>query len=137
MADVTVVAAEVLPDSGTAVVYGTLGGTVTAGQLVYLDTSTNTYKLADANSSAATATVAGIAMNGGVTGQPVAIAPNNCTLDPGFTVTVGTVYVCSATPGGIAPAADLTSGWRASIVGVGITASQLALRIYNSSAAVP
>jgi hypothetical protein len=31
----------------------------------------------------------------------------------------GTVYVASGTPGGIAPAGDLVSGWHATILGVG------------------
>lgn len=137
MSDVVVTANEVLPDSGTNIVNGILGATVTAGQTVYLDTSTNTYKLADANASAATATVKGIAMNGGVSAQPVAVAIDGSTLDPGFTVTVGAIYVQSATAGGIAPAADLAQNWRTSIIGVGITASQLQLKIYNSGALVP
>jgi hypothetical protein len=126
MADETVVAAEVLADSGTLSVDGTLGATVTAGQTVYLDTTTNTYKLADANASALTAVTAGIALNGGVSGQPVKVAIAG-TLDPGFTVGVGEVYVQSATAGGIAPRADLTSGWYTVVLGMGITASQMKL----------
>lgn len=132
MADVTVVAAEVLVDSGTQFVTGTLGGTVTAGQTVYLDSTTNTYKLADSNDTAATGVVTGIALTGGVSGQ-AAIICNGGTLDPGFTVGVGEIYVQSSTAGGIAPRADLTTGWRTSVVGVGITASQLRLVLYNSS----
>ena len=136
MADVTVVAAEVLPDSGTVTQTGTLGGTVTAGQTVYKDAN-GTYQAADANASATTATVAGIAMTGGVSGQPFIFTSADCTLDPGFTVTVGAVYVQSATPGGIAPVADLLSGLRTTIIGVGLTASKLQVKIYNSLTAVP
>jgi hypothetical protein len=136
MADVTVTAAEVLPDAGTQTIQGILGATVTAGQTVYLDASTNTWKLADANASALTANCKGIAMNGGVAGQPVTVC-NGGTLDPGFTVTVGTVYVLSATAGGIAPADDLTTGMYTTILGVGITASQLKLQILASGVAVP
>jgi hypothetical protein len=137
MADVTVVATEVLADSGTISTDGILGATVTAGQTVYLDTTTNTFKLADANASAATATVKGIALNGGVSGQPVKVAIGGGTLDPGFTVTVGTVYVQSATAGGIAPVADLASGHYVCVLGVGITASQLSLVVKNAGVAVP
>lgn len=127
MADETVVAAEVLLDgTNTITVSGLLGATVTAGQTVYLDTTTSTYKLADANASATTAAVAGIAMNGGVSGQPVVVAIGG-TLDPGFTVGVGEIYVQSATAGGIAPRADLTTGWYTSVLGFGITASSLRL----------
>lgn len=136
MADVSVTAAEVLPDSGSVLIDGILGATVTAGQTVYLDSSTSTYKLADANASALTSTVVGIAMNGGATGQYVRVCKSG-TLDPGFTVTVGTIYVQSATAGGIAPAADLATGYYTTILGVGITASQLRLIMVNSGVAVP
>lgn len=124
MADVTVTAAEVLPDSGTVTVSGTLGGTVTAGMAVYLDSTTTTWKAADANASAATAAAKGIALTGGVSGQSVIVCTGG-TLDPGFTVDVAKIYVVSATAGGIAPAADIVTGWRTTILGIGITASQL------------
>lgn len=136
MADVTVTATSVAKASDTIIAYGYLGATATAGQSLYLDESTSTYKLYDANSSATTAVFAGIALNGGASGQPVAVATGG-TLNPGFTVTVGAVYVGSATAGGIAPVADLATGWRTSIIGVGLTSSSLALKPYNSGVAVP
>lgn len=138
MADVSVVAAEVLADTGTEFKHGTLGATVTAGQAIYLDTSTSTWKLADANASATTAAVEGIALNGGVSGQPVKVWTGG-TADPGFTVGVGSVYVLSATAGGIAPVADLTTGMYATALGIGITASQmkLLLPVGRSGVAVP
>lgn len=135
-ADVTVTAAEVLKTSTTIIVQGTLGATVTAGQVVYLDTTVDKYKLADANGASPLFTIAGIALNGGGDGQPVSIAVGG-DIDPGFTVTVGSVYVLSATAGGIAPVADLTTGWRTGILGVGTTASNLKLNIINSGVAVP
>jgi hypothetical protein len=136
MADVTVTATNVVKASDTVLLDGILGGTVTAGQTVYLDTSTGTYKLADANASAATAVVAGIAMNGGGSGQTVRVAVGG-TLNPGFTVGVGTPYFQSATAGGICPAADLASGMYTTVIGVGLTASSLKLIISNSGVAAP
>lgn len=138
MADVSVTAAEVLPDTGTQKVEGTLGATVTAGQAVYLDTSTSTWKLADANLSAAAAAVGGIALTGGVTGQAALICTGG-TLDPGFTVGVGSIYVLSATAGGIAPVADLAQNMYSTALGIGITAAQLKLLIPlgRSGVAVP
>lgn len=136
MADVIVTAAEVLPASDTVQELGTLGATVTAGQTVYFDSTTSTYKLADANASSATATVKGIALTGGSSGQKVVVATGG-SLDPGFTVGVGSVYVQSATAGGIAPVADLATGHRTSIIGVGLSASSLHLVLYNSDTAVP
>lgn len=136
MADETVTATEVLPATDTQTVDGILGATVTAGQMVYLDSTTSTYKLADADASATTAAAKGIAMNGGATGQPVKVAIGG-TLDPGFTVTVGAIYVLSGTAGGIAPVADLAAGDYTFIVGVGITASSLRLILNNSGVQVP
>ena len=137
MADVAVTAIEVLKDSGTKFEDGILGATVTAGQTVYKDTSdSNKFKLADANASSTTANVAGIAMNGGASGQPVRVAVGG-TLDPGFTVTVGAVYVQSATAGGIAPVADLATGHYPTVIGIGVTASQLKLVLIGGGAAVP
>lgn len=136
MADVVVTAAEVLPGSDTTYFDGTAGATVTAGQTCYLDSATNTLKLADANASSATGTVKGIAMHGASSGQPLRLAVGG-SIDPGFTVTVNTIYVQSATAGGIAPAADLASGHYGCIVGWGITASSLKLIMNNSSVATP
>lgn len=136
MADVSVTANEVLKDSGTQIETGTFGATVTAGQTVYLDTTTNTFKLADANGVSPLFRVKGIALNGGVSGQPAAVAVGG-TLDPGFTVGVGTPYFQSATPGGICPAADLATGMCTTYLGVGKSASQLELRIHNSETAIP
>jgi hypothetical protein len=134
--DVSVTAAEVLKTSTTVIIQGTLGATVTAGQTLYLDTTTSKYKAADANGASPLYTVAGIALNGGGDGQPVSIAVSG-DIDPGFTVTVGTIYVLSETAGGIAPAADLTTGWRTVIIGIGTTASNLKIGIINSGVAVP
>jgi len=136
MADVTVVAAEVLPGTDTQYSDGILGGTVTAGQSVYFDSATSTYKAADANASAAAALARGIAMNGGVTGQPVKVATGG-SLDPGFTVTVGTIYIVSATAGGIAPATDLATGMYTHVLGLGITAASLKLVNATAGVAVP
>jgi hypothetical protein len=136
--DVSVTAAEVLPDSGTRTEAGTLGAVVTAGQLVYKDTSdSGKFKLCDSDASAAAATVYGIALNGGAAAQPVVVAINGSTLDPGFTVTVGAVYVVSDTAGGIMPVADLETGDFTSVIGVGITASKIQLTFINSGVAVP
>jgi hypothetical protein len=140
MADVAVTANEVLPDSGTQVFQGTLGGTVTAGQAVYRNAS-GQILAADANASAAASAVIGIALTGGVSGQSVLVAdglrPGGCTLDPGFTVGVGTPYFLSATAGGICPAADLATGMYPALLGFGVTASQLKLQIVRPGVAIP
>ena len=135
--DATVTAAEVLPAADTQKLPVTFGTTVTAGQLCYQDSSDSSHaKLSDADASAATAAAKGIALNGGADGQPGELAIGG-TIDPGFTVTVGEIYVASGTAGGIAPVADLAQGDYVFIVGVGLTASSLKLLMYSSGVQVP
>lgn len=132
MADITVTAASVVPVAGFGFLDLTAGASITAGQTVYLDTAnSNVAKLADADASALTATVAGIALHSASSGQPLKVITSG-DLNPGATLTAGKIYVQSATAGGIAPAADLTTGWRTSIVGVATTTSNLSLAIKNT-----
>ena len=66
MADLTITAANVLPGSNAVTENGLLGATVTAGQAVYKEAATGTWKLSDADSATAEVrTVGGIALNGG------------------------------------------------------------------------
>lgn len=137
MADVSVTAANVAPLSDTQYGEGIAGATITAGQSVYVDASdSNKVKLADANASSAAADTRGLAMHGALAGQPIKYASGG-TVQPGFTVTVGSVYVQSATAGGIAPVADLASGHYTKIIGVGQTASILKLILQGAGVAVP
>lgn len=108
MADLTVTAATVAWSSG-AKGNGTAGATVTAGQAVYLDSVTSTLKLAQATSAAAAAAV-GIALHASLSGQPLAYAADGATINIGATTSKATTYCVSATGGGVAPQADLTSG---------------------------
>ena len=131
MVDVTVTAAEVLPGTDTQYAHGVAGVAITGGQSVYLDSTTSTYKLADADDTAATAAVVGIAMNTAAANARLTVATSG-SLDPGFTVTVGQVYVVSGTAGGIAPVADLATSDIVSIIGVGASATSLTLAIKNT-----
>ena len=134
--DLSITAANVAASSGAQYADGTAGATITAGQAVYLDASANTYKLADCDATAATAVIAGIALNGASSGQPLKIQTAG-TISIGGTVTVGEIYVLSGTAGGIAPEGDLAQNDRVVIIGVGLTSSTIALRLYNSAVLVP
>lgn len=137
MADITVTPANVVTYAGGSYETGTAGATITAGQTLYKDSADdNKLKLADANASATTATVCGIALHAATSGQPIRYQTGG-DVNPGATVTVGTIYVQSGTAGGIAPSADLLTGLYATILGVGITASKIKLILYNSGVAVP
>ena len=139
MADLSITAANVAA-SATATIdrQRNAGESFSAGQVVYLKSSDNKYYKADANSGTAEArTPTGIALNTGVAGQPCAVVSADTSLTIGATVTVGAVYVLSATPGGIAPVADLVSGDYVTILGVGVTASTIKLNLVSSGVAIP
>jgi hypothetical protein len=137
MADLTITAANVVKGSTAKTEVGIYGATITAGQTVYQDASDKKYKLCDADSgTAAVRTTRGIALNSGSDGQPAAVQTEGA-ITIGATVTVGTIYVQSDTPGGIMPAADLEAGDYVTVLGVGISASQIDLNIHPSGVAVP
>ncbi len=137
MPDLSITAASVLAYADVSPREGTAGATITAGQVVYVDTSdSNKIKLADCDSSSSTAVVAGVALHGASSGQPIKYAPSG-EITIGATVTVGEIYVLSGTAGGIAPEADLASGDYVSILGVGTTAARIRFNINNSGVQVP
>lgn len=136
MADIVVTAASVVLSSGNTDAGHAAGETLTAGQAVYLHTD-NKYYLAQADSgTAADRKCHGITLNGAASGQPVSVQTSG-VINPGGTVTVGTIYVTSGTAGGIAPHGDLATGDYVSIIGVGLTASTIQLILNNSGVAVP
>ena len=122
MADLSLTSANVLAGANANPQYGTAGATITAGQAVYLNSSSQLIP-ADCNSSLATSQAVGIALNGASTGQPVRYQTGG-TLGLGAGITglaAGHVYVlsASATLGHIAPVADLVPGNFTTIIGVG------------------
>src|SRR5262245_16499793 len=136
MADIVITAANVLIGTGAKVKHGILGATVTAGQAIVKDPGTGRYVLADANhATPALRRPDGIALNGGAIGQTVTLATDGPVTIGGPAVS-GTVYVQSGTPGGVAPAADLAAGFETTILGVGISATQIRLKINASQAVV-
>lgn len=130
MADLSITAGSVVPDSGFQFVDGTAGETLTAGLVVYLKSSDTRYWKASCETSSATAVAAGIVLNGASAGQPVRVMTGG-VLTIGATVGVGTPYILSVT-GLIAPVTDLaTSDW-VTTLGVATTAAKLALKIQVS-----
>lgn len=128
MADVSITASAVLVTNNTITATGRAGATITAGQTVYADSTDNgDYKLADADSSDATAECKGIALNGAADGQPLEIATGgDLTMDG---LTAGELYVVSGTPGGLAPEGDLGAGDRVTFVGVAKSATSLSITL--------
>ncbi|MEQ9634807.1 MAG: hypothetical protein RLW68_01850 [Devosia marina] len=129
MADISITAANVVKGSNAVVEPGTAGATITAGQVVYKDAADGKYKLADADSATAAAKAPrGIALNGASDGQPLSIIRSG-DVTIGATVTAGTAYYLSPTPGGIAPVADVLSGDDVVLIGLAKSASVLAVDI--------
>lgn len=137
MADLTITAASVLATGAGAVAHCTAGATITAGQVVYLESATNTVKLADANSGTAEArSPYGIALNGGASGQPIAVARPGSSITIGAALTAGDRYYLSATAGGIAPHADVTTGWYPTVLGIATSTTVLKFDPIESGVAV-
>lgn len=124
-ADLSITAANVVPSSNAVIRYATAGATITAGQLIYQDTADvdaagqGKAKLSDANGATALRVVDGIAINSASAGQIVAFV----TYDPALQIassglTANTILISSATAGGIAPSADLTTGWYLTVIAV-------------------
>jgi hypothetical protein len=122
MAAISITAGDVQEGAGATIKEGTAGATITAGQIVYIDTSAgDVLKLADADLSALASTVAGIALNGASSGQKVRYA----TKAPALVLTTTTPILAadtlwlSPTAGGITKtAADMVSGCYVTSLGV-------------------
>lgn len=139
MADLTVTAANVVTVSGGINKDFVAGEAFTAGQCVYLKTSTNKWMKAQCDGTAEEAgsgTVLGIALNTGVLNQPAAVQTSGI-ITAGATVVVGKIYLVSATAGGIAPVDDIvTSTQKVTVLGIGATAANIdmAMKSYTGYA---
>lgn len=135
MADLVITSSEVLQDTtNTQRFNGIAGETITPGQACYLDAAdSNKVKLADADVSAITAKVKGIALNESDLDQPVSLQiAGAITIGAAATVIKGEIYVLSGNAGGIAPEGDLAVGDFVSILGVGNASDGIELILSNS-----
>lgn len=136
MADLSITAANVLFTSGTKTT-GVAGAAVTAGQALYLDTTTNTLKLAQCDGTAAEVAAVGIALHAAGSGQPLTYAGQGSVINIGGTTAKTTAYMVSATAGGVAPQADLDSGKRICYLGYATaTDGTFVVNIKNAGASV-
>lgn len=136
MADLSITATAVLAGSGATTENGTLGATVTAGQVLYKDSADSLLKLADNNSATAgIRSVYGIALNGGAAGQPVKVLRAG-PLTLNAVLTAGVAYYSSDTPGGICPVGDLLTGEYPTIIGIATSTTVLNVDIQASGVAL-
>ena len=137
MADLSVTAANCVPAAGTLIGFGTSGDTLAAGKAIYLDSTTNTWKLADNNSATAEVRLAtALALTGSSSGQPVAYATAGASVTLGATMTAGVAYYLSDTPGGICPVADLASGEYPLVIGIAASTTVIKLGFISSGVAL-
>lgn len=136
MADISITAANVLAGTNSTRKHGTSGATITAGQVVYLEDSSNTWKLADNNSAtAAVRTAQGIALNGAASGQPITVLTGG-DITIGGTLTAGVAYYLSDTPGGICHVNDVGSGEYSCLLGMATSTSVLSVGIKYTGVAL-
>ena len=103
------------------------GSTVVPGNLLYLDTTDNKYKLADADVSETTAGASAIAVTPGSDTDNGIVITSGSVILVGATLTIGGAYVVSATAGAIAPEADLTTNDYVTRIGTAATTTRLDL----------
>lgn len=118
MTDISPTAGNVTWVSGSAPFKGKGGATITPGQLVYKDPADGEYKLADGD-AVATLTNPAFAISNGENARDMILAGKGARVNFGATLTAGTIYVASLTPGGIAPDTDLSTGDFVLIVAIG------------------
>lgn len=135
MADLTITAANVVAGSGAKInKQYNAGASITAGQAVYLESSSSTYKLADNDSATAEVrSPAGIALHAAASGQPLAVLSQG-PITIGATVAVGDVLCLSSTAGGICPYADIAAGDYATILGIATSTTSVDIKIHEAGA---
>lgn len=129
MADLSITAGNVVPSTTAQKLNGKAGAAINAGQIVYLDSSTSSYKLADGNDPIKLPAV-GIAGNTAGIGQQVQVI----TADPNLTIGthslgLGIPMFLSANPGMICPFGDLSTGNQTTCVFVTNTATTVSFGI--------
>lgn len=139
MTDITVTAANLRIGANARVARRQLAGaTITRGKVVYKDTSdSDKWKLADADVAGLVSganTDVGIALQDVGADQYFDVLLEDDDFTPGATLVVNTAYVLSATAGGIAPAADITTDWRGVYLMFAKSTTKAILRITKTGA---
>lgn len=135
MADITQTAANVAAGaSGLKTEMVQYGESVTQGMPLYQDATNSKYYQCDANDGIAKAACKRIALTPGAADAFGIVAvpsttPGKSLVNLGATLAVGTMYVVSATKGGIAPIADITSTQFVTSIGFAVSASLLDFQV--------
>jgi hypothetical protein len=127
MVDLTITPANVQSSTNAKRETGTAAVALTAGQLVYKNSTSKKWDLADTNSATVEARQpTGIALHAAAINQPITVhMAGDITI--GATVVAGTDYYASDTPGGICPRADVGSGEKVTMIGLAKSATVIAV----------
>ena len=137
MTDIVITPASVIAGSDANLEHGYAGEAIVAGKVVFKDSASKRYKLADNNATTPPEIRRpnGIALNGAGTGQPVTILESG-TVTIGGTLVANTAYYLGDTPGGICPVADLSPGEYPALLGLSTSTTVLAVKIQVSGGAL-
>lgn len=138
--DISITAASVVASSSATIerLYK-FGATITAGQAVYLDDTTSTWKLIDRDAAATgneLATRKGIALVGGASGQPGVVCTKDPDFTPGGTLTNGITIYTSDTAGGITSGDIPTTGDYPTVLGVAKSTTKMNLNPTSSGVVI-
>lgn len=136
MGAISITASQVLFVSGTPQT-GIAGTTIAQGDAVYVDTTdSNKIKLADANGTTPSNSLAGIALNAASSGQFVQyISQGVVTLGAGASLLAGDTIWLYSTAGKLTKTAtDIVSGFTTIVAGVMLTTTNLQLNITTGGA---
>lgn len=126
MANLTITEANVRLSTENSRTKQLLGGeAIDIGEVVYYDTSTQKYKLAEAGDTSAKSQATHIAITKCAADNDYFIGVELGEMVIGATITLGEIYVVSATAGKICPSGDLTTGDYITIIGVPKTTTVL------------
>ena len=142
MSDYSLTSSAVIASDDATLENYTAGATILAGQPVYADSTApdakrkGKAKLADANASAATSAMVGIAASSASSGQPLRVITIDTDYTHGLTgVVAGDIIIVSATAGGLAPASDMASGMYPVVAMIATSATKARLVIARGTAA--
>lgn len=133
MADLTIVAANVIAGGDAVMIRGKATEAITAGQVVYR--SGGSFSLAEADDMPEGVQVF-IALNGAAQGQPMT-ALQSGSVAMGSVFTAGTSYYLSGNAGAIAPFGDLGTGDDVVFLGVATSATQMQFAPIVSGVTLP
>lgn len=132
MAAITITEANVninAADSTVTVIQ--FGEAVSAGETIYLDSGDSKYYLS-ANTSASASSCSGVALKGGAADGYGILIPTGQSYVVGGTVAVGEIYVVGGA-GEIVPIGDLVSTNWVTILGTGISTTEIELNVKKSN----